>query len=99
MSDLVKWGIIIAIVVACLVTFGIYVGTSDYAVGLSTALSEANAWLGQYTPYLVKGRKLLNNFLPPVLLNVTLWFACLYKVAEWAIGVVRMIVDAIYKDA
>lgn len=98
MSDVVKWGIIIAVCVAALATLVTFLSLSGYLNGIGVSLSQADTWLGQYSDYLVQGRMLLNNFFPPVLLTVLIWFGLFYKIAEWSIGLIRMVIDAVYKD-
>lgn len=98
MSDVVKWGIIIAICVASLGVLVVFLSASGYLNGITSAISYANTWLGQYSTYLVQGRMLLNNFFPPVLLTVLIWFGLFYKIVEWSIGLIRMVIDAVYKD-
>ena len=98
MSDVVKWAIIIGVCVVCVGLLVTFLVASDYLNGLSMGLAEANAWLGQYSTYLVQGRMLLNNFFPPVVLTVAIWFGLFYKLAEWSISLARIVIDAIYKD-
>lgn len=98
MSDVVKWGILIAIIVLSLGTLVIFLADSGYSTAIVNAVSYANEWLGNFSTYLVQARQLLNNFFYPPLLSVLIWFGLFYKLAEWTIGLVRLIVDAVYKD-
>lgn len=98
MSDVVKWAIIIGVCVVCVGLLVSFLVASDYLNGIGMSLAEANAWLGNYSVYLVQGRKLLNNFFPPNVLTIALWFALFYKLAEWTISLARIVIDAIYKD-
>lgn len=98
MSDVVKWGIIIGVSLVALTAVVAFLATSGYLNAISMSLTEADEWLGNYSSYLVQGRKLLNNFFPPAILTVSIWFGCFYKLAEWGIALVRFIIDAVYKN-
>lgn len=98
MSDVVKWGIIIALCLATIATLVVFLNSSGYLSGITSALSDADEWLGNYSSYLVQGRQLLNNFINPTVLTVLLWFSLFKPVAVWTIKLARMAIDAIYKN-
>lgn len=97
MSEVVRWAIIIGVSLVALTAVVAFLATSGYLDAIGMGLTEADEWLGNYSAYLVQGRKLINNFFPPAILNIAIWFGCLYKPAEWSIGLIRIIIDAVYK--
>ncbi len=96
MSDIVKWGIKIAIAVACVALLVTLFTQTGLLNGIAPALNSATSWLTKFSGYLVQGRKLLNNFIVPELLTVLLTFSFLKPLLKVAITTTRTIIDSVY---
>lgn len=102
MGDLVKWGILAAVVVSALLL--IVSVLSGYALDFLTGVwldnegvRLAGAAIDSVTGYIVSAREILNNFVYPPALTVIIASSLFTWAAELAIKTVVLIVKFIYK--
>ena len=100
MSDVVKWGILAALVVALI---ALVLGTpfmDQYVEGISF-LNSFNSYATEFVAILGEcfgyARRLINNFLPAQLVTITIALTFARKPLYLLIEVTTLIIKAIYK--
>lgn len=99
MSDIAKWGILLACLVACigiilqLPAFG---ALDDIFVDGGATETVMNA-LSAISGYLLMARRVINNFVYPPALSAMICFSLFMWVVSWAIRLATFVARMIYK--
>ncbi len=97
MSDIAKWGLLVAgivIIVGLIVATGAMTGlTSSIEYVGSTFASFSNI----VAPYFVFAKGFLNHFFPPLLLNAVIAWSIMKPFATWTIKLIKFVYSWIFK--
>lgn len=100
MSDLVKWGILAALLVTFVITLFAFPHIGIYTQGVN-ALESINDVVGEplakISEYLLYARKLINNFAPAPLVSIVIVLSIIRKPLFLALESVTAFIRAIYK--
>lgn len=97
MSDVLKWGILIAVFAIVFTSITVFVEEMDLEKALEAGTTAVKNGASVISPYLVKARRILNNFFVPEILTCCLYVAFYGKLIQLLIKPILAIDKWIYK--
>lgn len=98
MSDVAKWAIRAALIVAILAVFLSMFDWSNISSGLSSVATTISQFLSAFSSQLVGWRKVINNLFIPQLVTIQLICWAVAPIYDYVVGSTRDAVDSIQGD-